>query len=264
MKIGLALSGGGARGIAHLGVFKALDEAGIEISAISGTSAGAIAGALYANGYEPEEVLNIIISTRFFRLIRPAISKTGIFKMSAAEAIYRKYLPHNDFAKLKIPLTVAATDLKQGKTVFFNSGDLIKSVMASSCIPVIFDPVEIDGEYYVDGGVLNNLPAEPLLDHCDFIIGVNTNKVSPDYNLRNFRDLLERVLLMAINYNTYDRAKYCNVLLEPAEIHRHSAFDVQQAKSIFKIGYEHTKHALANDPNLISLVENHSKNKKVS
>lgn len=264
MKIGIALSGGGARGIAHLGVLKALDEAGIEISAISGTSAGAIAGALYANGYDPEEVLNIIISTSFFRLIRPAISKTGILKMSPAEGIYRKYLPHNDFAKLKIPLTVAATDLKRGKTVFFNSGDLIKSVMASSCIPVIFDPVEIDGEFYVDGGVLNNLPAEPLLEQCDFIIGVNTNKVSPDYNLKNFRDLLERVLLMAINYNAYDRAKYCQVLLEPTEIFRHSAFDVQHAKAIFKIGYEHTKHALANDTELISLVENHSKNKKVS
>jgi NTE family protein len=255
MKIGLVLSGGGARGIAHLGVLKAFDEAGIQISAISGTSAGAIAGALYANGYTPEEILEIIISTNFFKLIRPAISKTGILKMGPAESIYRKYLPHNDFAKLKIPLTVAATDLKRGETMLFNSGDLIRAVMASSCIPVIFDPVEIDGEMYVDGGVLNNLPAEALIHTCDFIIGVNTNKVSTDYNLRNFRDLLERVLLMAINYNAYDRKKYCNILIEPEEIYRFSAFDVQKAKAIFKIGYDHTRIVIENEPKIQELIK---------
>jgi NTE family protein len=122
--------------------------------------------------------------------------------------------------------------------------------MASSCIPVIFDPVLIEGEHYVDGGVLNNLPAEPLQAVTDLIIGVNTNKVSKDYELGNVRDLLERILLMAINYNAYDRKKYCHHLIEPSEIYKHSAFDIQHAKTIFKMGYEEAKYQLKNNEEL--------------
>ena len=249
-KVGLALSGGGARGIAHLGVLKAFEENEIKISAISGTSAGAIAGVLFANGYAPEEILEIIIKTNFFRLIRPAISKTGILKMSSAEGLFKKYLPHDSFDKLQIPFFAAATHLRKGETVIFKDGPLILSVMASSCIPVIFDPVKINGEYFVDGGVLNNMPAEPLQSVADIIIGVNTNKVSKDYAPGNVRDLLERILLMAINYNAYDRRKYCHFLIEPSEIYRHSAFDVQHAKDIFKIGYEETKYQFKHNEEL--------------
>lgn len=245
--VGLALSGGGARGIAHLGVLKAFDEQGITVSALSGTSAGAIAGSLYANGYPPDEILEIIIKTNFFRLIRPAISKTGILKISSAESVFRKYLPHDSFDKLQIPFFAAATHLRRGETVIFHDGSLIKAIMASSCIPVIFDPVLIEGEYYVDGGVLNNLPAEPLQAVSDLIIGVNTNKVSKDYEPGNVRDLLERILLMAINYNAYDRKKYCHHLIEPSEIYRHSAFDIQHAKTIFKMGYEEAQYQIKNN-----------------
>jgi NTE family protein len=229
---------------------KAFDEEGVKVSAISGTSAGAIAGALYANGYAPEEIMEIIIKTNFFRLIRPAISKTGILKINSAESIFRKYLPHDAFDQLQIPFFAAATHLGRGETVIFHDGSLIKAIMASSCIPVIFDPVLIEGEYFVDGGVLNNLPAEPLQTVVDIIIGVNTNKVSRDYQPGNVRDLLERILLMAINYNAYDRRKYCHHLIEPSEIYRHSAFDVQHAKTIFKMGYEEARYQLLNNKDL--------------
>jgi NTE family protein len=254
-KLGLALSGGGARGIAHLGVLQAFDEFGIAISAISGTSAGAIGGALYANGYKPAEILEIIISTNFFKLIRPAISKTGILKMSPASSIYRKYLAHNSFEQLKIPFYAAATHLGRGETVIFREGDLIRAIMASSCIPVIFDPVKIDGEYYIDGGVLNNMPAEPLTGSCDIIIGVNCNKVADNYKPGNVRDLLERTLLVAINFNAYERQKLCHFMIEPSECYRYSAFDVQSARTIYRIGYEEAVSLLKNDEKLRSLLQ---------
>src|SRR4051812_29128314 len=132
MKIGLALSGGGARGVAHLGVLKALLEHGIEPAMISGVSAGAIAGSLYAAGYQPDEILEIIISTKMFRFLRPAMSRVGILKMDRTDAIYLKYLTGNSFEALKIPLIVSATNLNRGETVYFDRGELIKPIQASS------------------------------------------------------------------------------------------------------------------------------------
>jgi NTE family protein len=110
LKIGLALSGGGVRGISHLGVLKALDELGIRPTKVTGSSAGTIAGAMFCQGYKPEEVLKIIVETNYFRFMRPAISWKGILRMESLADLFKVYLPHNDFSQLQIPLTVAATE----------------------------------------------------------------------------------------------------------------------------------------------------------
>ena len=175
LKIGIALSGGGVRGVAHLGVLKALNENGIFPNRFSGSSAGAIAGALYCSGHSPEEILEIIVKTNYFKFLKPAISWTGILKMDLIPELFVKYLKENSFESLKIPLTIAATDLRRAKVVYFSQGELIKPLMASSCIPGMFDPILIDGHHYIDGGVLNNLPVEPLDGVCDVVIGVNCN-----------------------------------------------------------------------------------------
>jgi len=120
LKIGIALYGGGVRGISHLGVLKALNEAKIFPTKVSGSSAGAIAGAMYCQGYKPEEILKIIVETNFFRFMRPAISLKGILKMESVGELFRIYLPHNDFAQLKIKLAVAATNIIKGKVVYFD------------------------------------------------------------------------------------------------------------------------------------------------
>ena len=237
-KIGIALSGGGVRGIAHLGVLKALNEAGIYPSKVAGTSAGAIAGTLYCYGYTPDEILDIVLHTNFFKLMRPAISWKGIFKMETVEALYGQHLSHNSFSDLKIPLVIAATDLTKAKTIYFSEGEIIRPLMASSCIPGIFDPIAIGEDYFVDGGVLNNMPIDPLEGSCDYIIGVNCNHQTEEHHITNIKKLIERTVIMAMNCNVYSRMPRCDFFIEPLGLASFSVFDVKKAKEIFEAGYQ--------------------------
>jgi NTE family protein len=252
-KIGIALSGGGVRGIAHLGVLKALNENGIFPNRVSGTSAGAIAGAMYCHGYSPEEIIDIIIKTNYFKFMRPAISWTGILKMDIVEHLYQKYIPENDFSSLKIPLTIAATDIKRAKVVFFSEGPLIKTIMASSCIPGMFDPIAIEGNYYVDGGVLNNLPVEPLDGICDVIIGVNCNHLPIEHSITNIKSLIERTIIMSMNYNVYSRKNKCDYFIEPPGLARYGVFDIKKSKEIFEAGYQEAVSVIQSNQELQKL-----------
>ncbi|MBS9524649.1 patatin-like phospholipase family protein [Litoribacter ruber] len=253
-KIGIALSGGGARGVSHLGVLKALNEKGIFPNRVSGTSAGAIVGSMYCEGYTPDAIFDIIVQTKYFKFLRPAVSLVGILKMEILEKLFSQYLEHNDFSKLKIPLTIAATDICRGKAVYFSEGEIIRAIMASSCIPGMFDPILIDGEYYVDGGVLNNLPVEPLDGVCDVIIGVNCNHLPEQPNIKNIKTLIERTVIMSMNFNSYSRKEKCDYFIEPTEMARFGAFDIKRAKDIFTAGYEGGLEYIENTPSLLNLV----------
>ncbi len=237
MKIGLALSGGGARGIMHLGVVKALYELGIRPSMITGTSAGAIAGALLANGLSPDEILEIITNTNFFKYFRPSLSGMGLLSMDKAEDLYFKYLPHNSFEALKIPLTVAATDIQAGELNYFSAGPLVRPLMASSCLPGIFAPIMFQKKQYVDGAVLNNLPIEPLFEKTDYIIGVNCNPYSVNKPVKGTRGVLEKSLLLAIRSKTQERLQKCQAIIEPPEIGKYETYDLGSAREMFRIGY---------------------------
>src|SRR5687768_13673283 len=125
MITGLVLSGGGARGISHLGVIKALGEAGVKIDCMAGTSAGAITGALYSYGYKPDEILDIIVSTSFFKSLKIAWTLKGLLSIDGLQNVLLKFIPTNSFESLKIPLVVSATDLKRGKVEYFSKGELI-------------------------------------------------------------------------------------------------------------------------------------------
>ncbi len=239
MKIGIVLSGGGSRGIAHLGIIKALEELGIVISIISGCSSGAILGALYSAGHTPEEILAIVKEIKFYKILRPAISKTGLLKMDGTEAIYAKYIPADDFSELNIPLIVAATDLKAGKTVYFSKGHLIRALMASSCMPVIFEPVLFENCLYVDGGLLNNFPAQILVGKCDKIIGSHSNPVDEDFVVTSFKSMIERTFLLTINANAYPQRKYCDLFLEPPLLKTYKVFDTGKMDEIYQIGYDY-------------------------
>lgn len=252
-KIGIALSGGGVRGVSHLGILKALNQHGIFPNRFSGSSAGAIAGALYCSGLEPDEILEIIIKTNYFKFLKPAISWTGILKMDSVEELYAKYLPTNNFADLKIPLTVVAVDIKRAKVVYFSEGELIKPLMASSCIPGMFDPMEINKVFYVDGGVLNNLPVEPLEGICETIIGVNCNHLPIEHNIKNIKSLIERTVIMSMNYNAYSRKNSCDYFIEPQGLARYGVLDIKKAKEIFEAGYQTAIEYIAENPGITDL-----------
>lgn len=238
MKIGIVLSGGGIRGIAHLGVFKALKEHQIPISAISGTSAGAIAGALFANGVEPDTALKIFQETRLLRFLRPVFKAPALLNLETAYPLFKKYLPHDSFEKLNIPLSVSTTNFNEGKLVYFNKGNLIQKVLASCCIPGIFSPILIDDKFYIDGGVLDNFPIEPLLNQCDFIIGSSCNNLPVINKFRNIKHVLERAAVLSINHETEQKLPKVNVLIDPKGLGETSIFDLKKAEEIFLMGYQ--------------------------
>ena len=244
MKVGIALSGGGARGIAHLGVLQALTDQGIEISVISGASAGSIAAAFYAYGYSPQEILKIMDNTNLLSLAWPAFSSRGLLSISKSERVYKKYLEKDSFEGVKIPLFIATTNLNTGSPEMFNSGSLYKAIMASCSIPFIFDPIKIDQHYYVDGGILNNLPTEILRDKCDFLIGVNVAPVVPEENLGGPKKMIERVSMLALSANVLSSSKLCDLYIKPNELRKYGTFDFKKSSELFKIGYEYTQHML--------------------
>ena len=144
-KIGLVLSGGGVRGIAHLGILKFLEECGCVINCISGTSTGAMLGAFNAFGYSAQEILTITKNTKLFSLSDVAFSQSGIFNMKGIEESIIKHIPENTFECLRFPLHATATNILTGEAVYFSTGILSSQLMASSCVPFIFKPIEYQG-----------------------------------------------------------------------------------------------------------------------
>jgi NTE family protein len=235
----IALSGGGARGIAHLGVLQALEAHNIKPSMISGTSAGAIVGAFYASGYSPREILAIISKTKFFKLLRPALSTSGLLQIDSLGQLFQEYLT-DSFEKLQIPLVINATNLDKGETTFFSSGELIKPILAASCIPAVFKPINIDGSRYVDGGMLNNLPIEPFANTSHKVIGVHTNPITSDFQGTNAKAIIERCLLMAVSGNINERVNKCHYFIEPPLLGDYGGMDISKAQEFFEIGYTYT------------------------
>lgn len=254
MKIGIVLSGGGIRGVAHLGVLKAFSNLGIKFSKVSGTSAGAIAGSFYAAGIDPEEGLNIFLRTKLWRFVRPAFGALGLINIEKTALILKEYFPEDKIEKLKIPLTIAAVNFSQGKLVYFQNGPLIQAIHASCCIPGIFKPIVIDNEMYVDGGILNNFPVEPLMDDCDFIIGSSCNHLKPVNQISGITDLMGRAGVMSINHDMERKAKFCNVVIEPKGLGAISTFDMKRAEDIYWLAHEEALVTIKNTPEIRKLI----------
>lgn len=241
MRVGLAFSGGGARGFAHLGVIKALNELNIPIHELAGTSAGAIAGAFHASGFTPQETFEIISKTGFLKSVRPAWTWTGLLSLDGLKEVLVKHLPENDFSALKTPLVIAATEIRLGKIVYFNSGELVPAIIASSTIPTLFSPFSKNGQLFVDGGLMDNFPVRPLVGKCDVIIGSHCNPVMENFDARNVKEVTERSLNLAINASTQHSKSHCSIVIEPPELGKYSTFDLAKAKEIFEYGYQYTR-----------------------
>lgn len=255
MKVGLVLSGGGIRGIAHLGVLQALTEAGIKFHMISGTSAGSIVGSLYCQGMEPYEIFRIFLKTKLYKFLRPAFRNPGLLSLDLTRTLFLEHLPHDSFEGLKIPLVIAATDFSEGKLTYFSSGKLIQAVLASSSIPGVFKPIIIDGKMYIDGGVLNNFPVEPVQEHCDFIIGSSCNHLPTVSKIVNFRRLFERAAIMSINSDMERKCQFLDVLIEPEGMGATSVFDVKKTEEIYWLSYNAALNKIRSDEKLQRLIQ---------
>lgn len=238
--IGFALSGGFIKGFAHLGAMQALDEHGIRPDIISGVSAGAIAGAFIADGREPYEVVDIFMRYKFNNLATWARSTAGLFKLNDFIDFLRKNLRAEKVEDLSIPMLIEATDFDHGRQVFFRRGRLAERIAASCCMPIVFSPVRIGNTYYVDGGVLNNMPASPIRNSCEKIIGINVSPVPKDrLQKMNVVNIALRTYTLMFHSNTFEEARLCDLLLEPEGLDRYHNRDLEYAGEIFRKGYEH-------------------------
>ncbi len=244
--IGLVLSGGGVRGMAHIGLIKALREHGIEARAIAGSSVGALVGALYANGNSVTEMLQFFKETPLFQYSFFAIGKPGLINTEKYFSIFKRYFPEDDFSALTKPLYVVATDLMGGGEEVFHRGPLIHPLLASAALTPVFSPVEIDGILYADGGIMNNFPKEYIEEQTDFVIGSNVSIAGrlQKKDLKNSLQLAGRITGLMVYASSRDKIEECDIMIEPKEVEQVGVLDKKGIEKAFNIGYEYSNRLL--------------------
>ena len=271
VKVGLVLSGGGAKGLAHIGALKAIEEAGIKIDYIGGTSMGAIIGSLYAAGYSSYQLDSIFKVTDFDELLQNQVPRTAMsfyekknyekyfvslpfnnFKISLPVSLSKGQTMYNllnrllfnvidihDFNKLPTPFFCMATDLETGEQIKLDSGYLTQAVVASASIPSLFEPVTYNDRVLVDGGVMNNYPIDEVIAMgATIIIGVDVqHPLSTRENLKSATDVLNQINY----YNTLnempEKRKKTDVYIKP-EIKEFNVLSFNEGNEIIKNGYE--------------------------
>ncbi len=239
-RLGIVLSGGGVRGIAHVGLLKALHDNGIRPDCISGASAGALVGALYANGCNAEEILHFFKSTPLFAFSYYSAKKPGLLDSERYRRFLERYFPDDDFSALEKQLFVSATDIVKGCPRIFSEGELMKPLLASAALPPIFTPVEISGRLYADGGIMNNFPTEPLTSACERIIGsfVNPVKNVKKHHFTNTMKVFQRAYELRFLATSQSKFQECDFLFAPRTLYKYGTLDTRYIDEIFDIGYQ--------------------------
>ncbi len=284
-KVGIALSGGGAKGLAHIGALKVLEEAGVQIDCIAGTSIGSIVGALYAIGYRSDEIERLALSTDWVDLLTDEVSRRyvameekiwdgrymGSFPISkkgvqlpsgliAGQKISNflsklTWSVHHisDFKQLPIPFTCLATDIGTGEAVPIDSGFLPDAIRASMAIPTVFTPVKLQNRLLVDGGLVRNLPAEDVQRlGADIIIGIDVSfTLLPVENITSFLDIITQSLSFVEAQSRLKQHELCDILIQP-DISGLTMFSFMEAEDIIKRGEEAARQML---PQLQALVD---------
>ena len=243
-KTALVLSGGGCRGFAHLGALKALNEKGIFPDVISGTSAGAIVAALYADGRTPDEIMLFFKEKELLKYVEMIIPKTGLVKMTGIIKLFNKYLKAKTFEDLKIPIFICASNLNTGKSEYFSKGELLKPIIASASIPVLFSPVKINDSHYVDGGLMDNFPIKIVHGLAEKIIGVYVCPVCFKENFSSIKSIAIRSFYLAISKNVDIESPLCDLFIAPEKLNQYGILEVKKNEEIFKLGYTETKKLL--------------------
>jgi len=241
-KLGIALSGGGVRGVAHIGVLKALEENELEPEVIIGTSAGAIIGALYAAGKSTEEMLEIVREWSVYKVLKVGLPIDGLTNLTFVRDQLKKAIEHDSFENLEKPLHVGLSNLNTGELEVMNSGSLSEVIMAASSIPLVFKPVEINGDVYVDGGLVCNIPIHPVREQCKTLIGVNLmpGGTVETKSLQNVISIGTRTFNLGILINSKSSLEQCDIVIEPEDLRKFNIFSFgkKQQQAIFEIGYK--------------------------
>ncbi|REE07685.1 NTE family protein [Winogradskyella pacifica] len=247
--IGLVLSGGGMRGVAHVGAIKALEEHNIYPTHIAGTSTGAIVGGLYAYGYTCDEMMQFFKTVQILDYKKYALNKPGFIDSGKYYSFFKKKFPEDSFSVLKKKLFITATNITDGKLETFSEGELIKPILASSAFPGLFSPVKIKDKLYIDGGVLNNFPLELIRKDCDTLIGVYLNlfKTASISDFKHFYNIIERAINIRIAKSDEKKFIHFDVVIAPKNLTHYGLFDKKNIDAIYKIGYNTMNKTLINN-----------------
>ena len=245
-KIGLALGGGAILGAAHIGVLRALEERKIQVGCIAGTSIGAFIAALYAFGVSPNDIREKVSDLNWLDAAGFSFSKYGLLSNEKLGNTLKKTLGDVNFEDAEIPLAVVTTDIGACRKVVLNEGSVAEAVMASSCIPGIFIPVEIGDKFLVDGGLVENVPISPLKKMgANIIIGVDINANRKYRKPEDLIDVLTNALDLAIDNATRIQTDEADILIAP-ELGAYNRTDVRKVHDLVKEG-NNTASAILNE-----------------
>ncbi len=237
-KIGLVLGGGAARGIAHIGVIKVLHKNNIPIHCIAGTSSGAIVGAAYAAGLDPQLIEEIALRISWGKLIKVAFFRPGFISGEAIEEFITKYIGDFDFSELKIPFVAVGTDLKTGEKVVMSEGKIAKAVAASAAFPGVFTPGQIKHHMVTDGGIADNLPVDEVSKMgANYCLAVDAVPSLPFHTLpKDAMQVLGRSLDMILHKVSLEQRKKADILIEPFMEEDIWHLDLNKAKRLISAG----------------------------
>lgn len=257
--VGIALSGGGALGFAHIGVLQALEDHGIKPEVVSGTSMGALVGAMYANGLSPQEIFEMVKVEELHKLnsftqisLKNIRTLHGVSSQEKLRHILTKYLPHNSFDSLQLPLYVSVSNLTDGRgEIVHSGGNLVAYLQGSSCIPGFFSPTVIGGKLYVDGGIYNNLPAQVIRDECRVLIAVDVNSAEYRKPVVDMGDVMSRSLSLLIYENTHAGRAAADYVINVPVNSDYGQIDFAEFYNIYQIGYRTGLEYINSHPELL-------------
>ncbi|MBR6457807.1 MAG: patatin-like phospholipase family protein [Bacteroidales bacterium] len=243
-KLGIAFSGGGARGAAHCGALQAFREYGIRPDVVSGTSVGALVATLYSSGFTPRQMIELFQGLNFFKdIVTPTVPKGGMFDSKPLVEIIRKNLPYMRLESLPIPTYLVASDIEHGVPKVFSKGDIAPRVVASCSIPVVFRPITINGVHYVDGGAFQNLPVSAIREKCETVIALNLINLEEEHYKDNLVYVANRSFQMMMVANNAVDAAQADMLIE-LDTFGCTAYDMSKLEELFFRGYDSTVKAL--------------------
>ncbi|MDO9154575.1 MAG: patatin-like phospholipase family protein [Paludibacter sp.] len=257
--LGLCLSGGAALGFAHIGVLQALEDHGIFPEHVTGSSMGAIIGTLYCAGYSPAEMMLMIKNDKLYKITKlmhfhPGFLKSGLIDHEILRSLIKELIPHNSFGQLKKRMHICVSNLSKGEWEIIHEGENLDMwVAASASIPGIFEAIKLDDNFYVDGGLLNNVPAQGLEEYCQTIIGVNVIPLKTPETLHKPMDTLAHSVRAMQHQNSKEGREMCRFLIEPNAIEKHNEFSFDAYQEIYQYGYSTATKYIVENPEMMRL-----------
>jgi NTE family protein len=263
-RVGIALSGGGALGLAHIGILKVLESHHIHPDIISGTSMGAIIGTFYAAGINPDNMLQLIKDDKLYKLIniisiQPWSAKTGLSNHSPMQNLIKEMIPHNSFEGLSKPMSICVSNLTKGKAEIINNGnDLDFWVAASASIPGVYEIMTHNKQSYTDGGLLKNLPVKCIRKECDYVIASDVLPYRMPDQLKSPKDVLLSSIRLVQHQNSLPEKRLADFNIDSPAIQKYHEFSFESYQEIYQAGIAAAELYIHENPRILRLAKKES------